>query len=476
MNTHDPIATLIHFDAAWQHDDHGSSLPDRIARSKGDAVLLEWGDGAAGLYGLLASAARAQRVLFPGRWFPARPRAQGGFADDGRILWIARGDASLTRLLGEEDFDPAWMADTPRPDEPLALLGVDGDVITSPPPEQPEELRRRAQVWIHKLGRDRVALVVPWHQAMGHPLRELAARLSLPVVVMVDARDPVVEELPSGTLLTPLLWTDFQLDGEHRLPDDGYVPGLRDLLHRGSLLRERTLYERLPRSWRERADAELRALYGWHVNPLLRRAGALLQTLAPVTGVEVEAPLPALGGVCAYLLGLTDQSPALGGDPDQDARALASTLHEWDRGIVAHVETSAWPRLRSRLVPWAEGGLLAACTDDPVAPVRRFWYSGQPLWARAILRPHPEGIARIDLRSVDRRALGWFELEIRGGGCAGVTPLDSTSPGRFGSIPGTDEDRSSGIHHAGSKAIEPLFLDTRGVEDQLPLDLEGTGA
>jgi hypothetical protein len=483
MKTTEPLATLVRIGRSWCVEKGPDATLERVTESRGDAVLLEWGPQARGLYTVLDAAARAQRIVFPARWFPARPRFEGGFADEGRILWMARGDASLSRLLSEEELDPAWMSSTPRPDEPVALLGVEGDVVTAPHAVDLLELRRRAEVWIHKLGRDRVALAIPWFAAAEHPLRELATQTSVPVVLLVDAQDPVAEELPTGTLLTPLLWTDFQLDSEHRLPDAGYVPGLRDLLHRGSLLRERTLYERLPAVWRTRADAELRALYGWHVNPLLRRAGALLQTLLPIEGVTVEAPLPDLTGVCAYLLGLTDRSPHEGGDAGQDARALAAALHEWKRRIVARIEAAAWPHLRGRLLSWGDGGLLAACPDEATESGARFCFSGQPLWTRIPLQPRPDGLARVDLDAADRRALGWFEIEVRGEAVARSSAGSSprSSQGETASHMST-RARSSRASSAapnvneGGAAITAWPLGVANAEEQLPLDLEGPGA
>jgi hypothetical protein len=222
-------------------------------------------------------------------------------------------------------------------------------------------------------------------------------------------------ESAPGAANTPLLWTEVQLDREHRLPDENYVAGLRHLLHRGSLLRERALYENLPESWRQSAEAELRALHAWHVSPLLRRVSALVQTLAPVPGVEIEAPLPQVGGVCAWLLGLTDRRLSREGrlaDPEEAASALARAIQVWDRRLVARVEPRAWPRLQGRLAPWLEGGHLAACPEAPRHPGRRFCFSGRALWTRLPLSRDRDGIPRVGLNEGDRRALGWFELEL----------------------------------------------------------------
>lgn len=384
-----------------------------LARPQGDGVLVEWGCDLDGLFALLGAAAQAQRVLFPSRWLPARRQAQAGCGDEGRLLALARGDASLHRLFGEEDPELAW-GGMARPDEPLALLGVPGDVVTCPEVSDPTELRRRAEFWIQRLGFDRVALAIPVGAAPDHPLLALARQRNLPVVAVAEAGSPVVDHLPCGTLQMPLLTTDFQLDTEHRLPDDAYVPGLRDLLHRGSLLRERVLYERLPAPWREQADAELRALYSWHVSPLVRRLASLLQTLAPVAGVQVEVPLPEVQGVCAWLLGFTDRRPEPALDPVACARSLATELQRYDRRLRASVAHSAWGRLQARLSSWAEGGHLAACPEapDPMHRGRRFCFSGQPLWLRGALSRDVDGFPRVGLSLADRRALGWFELEL----------------------------------------------------------------
>jgi hypothetical protein len=150
---------------------------------------------------------------------------------------------------------------------------------------------------------------------------------------------------------------------------------------------------------------------------------------------------------------------------------LASAIHEWDRRISAKASASAWPHLKSRLVPWAEGGLLAACLEtsrtqhatsratpaaENGASTRRFCYSGQPLWARVPLRSHPEGIARVELEREDRKALGWFELEIEFDEAAADTPSPAVN--------------------VGSAAPASLHFGEWNAREQLPLDLEGTGA
>ena len=158
------------------------------------------------------------------------------------------------------------------------LLGVAGDVLHAGGPCDSQEMRRRAEIWIGRLGRDRVALAIDPGD-VDHPLAQLAAERELPLVAVVDCDDPTYESLPAGGKDIPLLWTDFQLDREHRLPDEAFVPGLRDLLHRGSLLRERVLYEHLPVAGAMPPSIELRALHRWHQGPLLRRLAALLQTV-----------------------------------------------------------------------------------------------------------------------------------------------------------------------------------------------------
>jgi len=215
---------------------------DSLAPEGGDGTLLVWDAEPSGLFAVLQRAERIQRPVLPARWFPARRARNGGVGDDARILWMARGDRALAQLLAPHDDGPARLGDTARPDEPVALLGVPGDVVTTPEDHDPHELVRRAELWIQNLGYDRVALAIPASAGAAHPLAELAVRRGLGVVRVGTA----AERMPATDPAAPLLWTSFQLDGEHRLPDDDFVPGLRDLLHRGSLLRERTLYDRLP--------------------------------------------------------------------------------------------------------------------------------------------------------------------------------------------------------------------------------------
>lgn len=406
MTASPTLPTLVRLDRGWLELYGREATESKIACRGGDGIVLEWGDDPAGLFSLMAKAAVARQVILPGRWMPARPDANGGFGDDGRILWVARSDGALSHLLSDldlaDDLDGAA-----RAEEPLALLGVTGDVLRAPATEDRWELRRRAELWIAKLGADRVALA-----AMGDasdPLVELAEERGLPVLYLADAEAVLPPNRNKSLQTTPLLWTDFQLDREHRLPDDAYVPGLRDLLHRGSLLRERCLFDRLSASWRETAEAELRALYSWHVSPLLRRVSALVQTLSPVSGVEIDVPLPQVGGVCAYLLGLTDRRlPQQGYLPNAETTAgeLATALQEWDRQLTARVQPHAWPRLQSRLTPWVEGGHMAACPEAPRHPGRRFCFSGQALWTRLPMGRDRDGIPRVRVDASDRRALG----------------------------------------------------------------------
>ena len=226
-----------------------------------------------------------------------------------------RSDAALQRLftdgtdsmvgtVGEVGLPGRGLS---RPDEPLVLLGIDGDALMEAAGSGPSEFRRRAEQWIQRLGADRIVLAVPSDAGPQHPLVELARQRALPVFrvgAVGWARAGREGEVSADF---PLLWTDFQLDTEHRLPDDSCIPGLRDLIHRGALLRERTLYDRLPPDWRNRVDAELRALYAWHVSPLLRRVSAGLQLLDAVEGVQIGAPMPQLRSVTAWLLGLRSE-------------------------------------------------------------------------------------------------------------------------------------------------------------------------
>jgi hypothetical protein len=263
----------------------------------------------------------------------------------------------------------------------------------------------------------------------------------------------------------PWLATDFQIDREHRLPDEAYVPGLRDLLHRGSLLRERTLLERLAPQWRETMDTELRALYAWHVSPLLRRAAALLQTLAPLPSVRVIAPLTPLDSVTAYLLGLTDTRPSQALEPGaaaQAARDLANALQQWDRRVVAEVPGAVWPRVGARLLPWFDAGMLATCPDAPARPGRRFCFSGEPLWTRAPLRRDADGVSTVVLEDADRRALGWFELELHA-----VESQRGVAESSAGRASTSCVSAALGLAHDGYGHVHEV--------DQLDLGLEGWG-
>ena len=362
---------------------------------------------------MLGAAARAQRVLFPARWLPVR-RASDDAASvpdpSPRVLAFARSDTALQRLFAEAtpELEARGLA---RPDEPVVLLGVEGDALANGAGSDAAELRRRAEHWIQRLGADRVALAVPPDSADDHPLARLARDRALPLMVLGGARRP-----QGGRVSTPMLWTDFQLDVEHRLPDDEQIAGLRDLLHRGSLLRERTLHERLPSSWRARLDAELRALYAWHVSPLLRRVSSLVQSIESVGGSRVEAPLPGLHSVTAYLLGLTDRRPvemAFGlVDPVDSARSLAVALQSFDRRLVVHVEDQAWPALEGRLAAWSEAGLLARCAPTSNR-ASEYCFSGLPLAQRVGVRRGRDGIGEVDIDRADQRALGWFHLTCR---------------------------------------------------------------
>ena len=391
------------------------ALEDQLRLAPGDGILLDWDltrpDGAPdprGLYAVLGAAARVQRVVFPARWLPVRPSDEGtaGSAHpSARVLAFARSDTALQRLFAEAtpELEGRGLA---RPDEPVVLLGVEGDVLAVGAGSGAAEPRRRAEHWIHRLGADRVALAVPADAGDEHPLAALARHRALPsIVVSTRARR-------GAPAATPLLWSDFQLDAEHRLPDDAHVPGLRDLIHRGALLRERTLHERLPASWRNRLDAELRALYAWHVSPLLRRVAALVQTVDAVDGAAIEAPFPDLHSVTAYLLGLTDHRPVEAAfsliDPVESARRLAVALQGFDRRLHVQVADHAWNQLRARLSGWSETGFLARC-DDGGRGIE-FCFSGSALVQRAPLCTDPDGLARIELGRADRAALGWFRL------------------------------------------------------------------
>ena len=383
-----------------------------------DALLLEWGPEPRGLFNWLSAASLMGRSLLPARWLPVRPIARLSSADEGRMLWVARSDAALRKLFCERPPDPQSLSGSARPDEPLALLGVPGDVITHPAAD-PFEIRRRAELWLHRLGSDRVAVVLT-RPSLDQPLAMLARRRRLPLVQLQEADASLdatrATQIPSPL---PLLRAEFQLDAEHRLPDEHYVPSLRDLLHRGSLLRERTLFERLPLAWRLHCEAELRALYAWQLSPLLRRAASLLQTFLPLSDVHLHSPLPRTGGVVAYLLGLSHQRPdegVLAADATGVARHLVGALQAWDRHVEVEIDPTAWPLLGSRLSPWAEAGHLAACEEETRTSdegSRRLCFSGQPLWLRTTLQRSGDGLPLAALTAADRRALGWFELTLR---------------------------------------------------------------
>ncbi len=397
------------------------ALEQWLRDAPGDAALFAWtesgtDDGSLdlrGLYAVLGAAARAQRVLFPARWLPVRRSSEDDASahdPSARVLAFARSDTALQRLFAEAT--PALEArGLARPDEPVVLLGVEGDVLAIGAGSGAAELRRRAEHWIQRLGADRVALAVPPDAGDDHPLARLARDRALPLMVLGATR-----RRGNGRVSTPMLWTDFQLDVEHRLPDDEQIAGLRDLLHRGSLLRERTLHERLPSSWRARLDAELRALYAWHVSPLLRRVSALVQSIESVGGTRVEAPLPGLHSVAGYLLGLTDRRPVetVFGvvDPVDSARSLAVALQSFDRRLVVHVEDHAWPALQGRLAAWSEAGLLARCAPASNR-TSEFCFSGLPLAQRVGARRGVDGIAEVEVDRADQQALGWFHLTCR---------------------------------------------------------------
>ncbi len=413
MESSPTLPTLLRLDRAWLELHGREEAAHKMRESSCQGILLEWGDTPSGLFSLLEMATRVPCTLLPGRWMPARPEANGGFGDTAKILWLARSDAALQGLLSGVKLSEDELDGVARAHEPLALLGVPGDVLRPATSFHDEGIRQRAQKWIGSLGADRVALAILRRE--GDPLEGLAREWGLPALRLTNVDEEESADSPKSAALAPILCTDFQLDREYRLPDDAYVPTLRDLLHRGSLLRERCLYESLPENWRQSANAELELLNEWMLGPLMRRAGALIQTLLPVAGVTVEAPLAQVGGICAWLLGLSERRPAREGrlpDPEVTATALARSLAEWERRLTAQVNTEAWPRLQGRLLPWLEGGLLAACPETPQGG-RRFCFSGRALWSRLpLLRDH-DGIPRVRLFEADRRALGWFELELR---------------------------------------------------------------
>lgn len=399
--------------------DDPRQLDASLAATGGDAVLLEWNDvhlaaggsGAMrGLYAVLGAAARQQRVLFPARWLPVRSEG----STDGspvRFLAFARSDAALQRLFahGVAELSGRGLS---RPDEPLVLLGIEGDALMQTAGSDPAEFRRRAEQWIGRLGADRIVLAVPSDAGPQHPLVELARQRALPVFRVGAVGRVRLEGEVSADF--PLLWTDFQLDTEHRLPDDSCIAGLRDLLHRGALLRERTLYDRLPSEWRSRVDAELRALYAWHVSPLLRRVTAGVQLLDAVEGVQITAPLPQLRSVSAWLLGLTDQRPhsevLASEDPVKSARRLATALQDFDRRLRVKVSAANWPRLHARMATWAEGGFLARTPDRDDGRLH-YCFSGLPLTHRTALRRGMDGIDLVELGQQDLQELGWLRIE-----------------------------------------------------------------
>jgi hypothetical protein len=507
QKVHRPM-TLIVVDASWQQPGNGADeILQLLDENLGDGLLVEFGEHGRGLFALLQAAARRRRPMLPARWLPARPLATGGLGDPAKILWVARSDAALARLLAEAGMG-LEVPDSASTDHPFALLGVEGDVLGSPASDDAASRLERAQRWVHRLGIDRVALAVPLEASDDDPLVQLARECRLPAIRLARPEDltallsprmaatmaPAMSNAtpvatphappqsmspafpPPSTQPAPLLWTDFQLDREHRLPDEAYVPGLRDLLHRGSLLRERTLFERLPAAWRTAAESELRALYAWHVSPLLRRAAALLQTLAPLPSVRVSAPLQELEGVCAYLLGLTDRRPAEDAAPQaagSAATALATALQQWDRRLTVAVQAAVWPRLSARLVPWIDAGMLAACSEAPAHPGRRFCFSGEPLWARAPLARDLDGVPCVSLDEADRRALGWFELELHAEGSV-APPRGRTRAGRAGDASAGDAIVRMPAA-AGRRGGRGRALVTGEPERQLDLGLEGWG-
>lgn len=448
-------------------------LEQQIAACHGDAVLLEWNDsdteegpGAPrGLFTVLGAAARQQRVLFPARWLSVR---EDEVPVASRLLAFARSDAALQRLFtpGGAELEGRGLS---RPDEPLVLLGVEGDALmeaAGPDPASASvELRRRAEQWITRLGADRIVLAVPSDAGPQHPLVELAGQRALPVFRVGAVGWARAGATASADL--PLLWTDFQLDTEHRLPDDSCIPGLRDLLHRGALLRERTLYDRLPVEWRTRIDAELRALYAWHVSPILRRVSAGMQLLDAVDGARIAAPMPQLRSVTAWLLGLTDQRPhadvLAAEDPVRSARRLATALQDFDRTLRVSIGEADWPRLHARMATWAEGGFLARAADRADGRLH-YCFSGLPLTHRTALRRGMDGIDSVELDPQDLVELGWLHIECR---------VEATIEERFrapsSSAPGQAESSGSSI----PVDFVPAAPDRTS---QLAFDLSGTGA
>ena len=453
MTVRSHLPSLARLDSSWRQSPGEKDIARWIEEDRADGILLEWGDDPAGLYTLLDLARRHERPLLPGRWIPARPRANGGLGGTEKILWIARSDGALRRLFSIFQLSSDELDGVARADEPLAVLGMPGDVIRKEA-AGPGALRRRAEKWIGSLGADRVFLVSILPQ--GDELAELAQQWGLPCVYLLEP-ETRVEARTEPLAEAPLLWTDFQLDREHRLPDEAFVPPLKELLCRGSLLRERVRLESLPSRWRAAMEAELRLLHGWHLSPLLRSASALLQTLRPVPGVRLEAPLPQAGGVCAWLLGLSDRRPSSEGRlpaPEAGASSIARALRDWDRCLVVHLGLDAWPRLQGRLLSWLDGGHLAACPEPPRAVGRRFCYSGRSLWSRRSLERDRDGIPRMRLPLADRRALGWFEVEL----------LASTKTSSPAAEPGT-------VHPRNPENIQVLSMASREAAEQLELGL-----
>jgi hypothetical protein len=449
-------------------DDH-VQLEQQLAACKGDAVLLEWNESDTaeetvaprGLFAVLGAAARQQRVMFPARWLPVRENDSGAAS---QLLAFARSDAAMHRLftpVGSE-LEARGLS---RPDEPLVLLGVEGDALMEAAGPDPTALRRRAEQWIARLGADRIVLAVPSDAGPQHPLVELAGQRALPVF-RVGAVGWASAGAGSSADL-PLLWTDFQLDTEHRLPDDSCIPGLRDLLHRGALLRERTLYDRLPVDWRTRVDAELRALYAWHVSPLLRRVSAGMQLLDAVEGVQISAPMPQLRSVTAWLLGLTDQRPhadvLAAEDPVKSARRLATALQDFDRKLRVRIGEADWPRLHARMATWAEGGFLARAAD--LADGRlHYCFSGLPLTHRTALRRGMDGIDAVELDARDLVELGWMHIE-----CSIEAAAEESFRVPSSSAPARAKSSGSSIPVDFASAAPDRA-------SQLAFDLSGTGA
>ena len=141
-------ATLARLDAP--------ALDRHLASSPTGVSVLEWGSSATGLFVRLRAAAEASCQVFPGRWFAA-PEVGGSVPSrPERLFWVARNDAALARLFEEEG--PRVDGGLPRPDDPLCLLGMAGDVLEG---TRGAERERAARRWLHRLGHGRVALVAP---------------------------------------------------------------------------------------------------------------------------------------------------------------------------------------------------------------------------------------------------------------------------------------------------------------------------